>query len=159
MDHKPTSIETYHRIKDEGLLSKLRFFVYNIIYMHGPITISQMIRLAAKDVTNTGSFTGRMSELERMGLIGQHHIGPCPVTGREVIFWVTTDCLPQDYQKPESKSDVIRRLEKEIELLKEENSNIQHKYMTIIDGLISSYKEDRNMSLEDFIKTLRKFKI
>lgn len=136
MEHKPTSIETYHQIKDEGLLSKLRFYVYDIIYRNGPITISQMIRIASKDVTNTGSFTGRISELERMGLIGQHHIGPCPVTGREVIFWVTTDCLPKTYEKPETKSEIIKRLEKE-------NKELQEKYMNLVEEFRALYASTR----------------
>jgi hypothetical protein len=118
MNYKFTSLDTYNKIKNDGLISKLRFYVYDIIYNNGPITISQMIRIAAKDVTNTGSFTGRISELERMGLIYNHHVGACPVTGRDVIFWVTTNCLPRTYQKQETKTEIIKNLNKTIDELK-----------------------------------------
>jgi hypothetical protein len=102
---RKTSIATFIKIKEEGLLSDLRFKVYEIIYKNQPITISQMIREASRSVTNTGSFTGRISELKKMDMIYEHHEGPCPVTGRNVIFWATTDSLPKKLEKEPTRTE------------------------------------------------------
>jgi len=105
MRARRTSVDIYETIKKDGLLSDLRFRVYDIIYLYQPITISEMIRKVSSTVTNTGSFTGRISELKDMGVIYEVKEGECPVTGRTVIFWGTTDMLPKKYVVPPSKKE------------------------------------------------------
>ena len=132
---RPTSRETYFNIKENGLLSRLRFQVYDIIYQHQPITISQMIRIAASEVTNTGSFTGRISELERMGLIYSVKEDECPVTGRNVIFWGTTDNLPAPLEKKPTKTEIIRDLEKQLAERDQEIVRLKHILRNLRDEL------------------------
>ena len=97
---RETSILAFQAIKDNGLLSERRFQVYQIIFEHGPVNCRQIIEIASRgNVTNTGAFSGRLSELERLGVIESHSVGPCPITGHETIFWVTTDQMPAKFEK------------------------------------------------------------
>lgn len=96
---RETSIETYNEIKRDGLLSMRRQQVYDVIYEHGPITISQILQHLVKYTRNTGSFTGRISELERMQAIRSIKEGTCPITGRNVNFWITTNNRPKEIKK------------------------------------------------------------
>lgn len=98
---KDTRIDAYIEIKENGLLSKRRFEVYEIIAKYGPINCRQIINWASKgSVTNTGAFSGRLSELEKLGVIAEHHQGKCPITGHRTIFWVTTGKLPEKWEDP-----------------------------------------------------------
>jgi hypothetical protein len=91
--------------------------VYNIIYEHQPLTISEMIRYASNRVTNTGSFTGRISELQEMDLIYIHHEGPCPITGRNVIFWATTNNLPKKIERKMTKKEKVNFVLRDLKVL------------------------------------------
>lgn len=98
---RETSVETYRLIKSQGLLSKMRMYVYDLIYEHQPINISQLI-LKAQNVeafVNTGSISGRISELVEAGVIYEKFTGACPITGHNTIFWATNDSLPNKIKK------------------------------------------------------------
>ncbi len=100
---RQTSIDAYNQIKSEGLLSRRRFQVYEIVSLFGPMTISQAIISYKKShsVVNTGSVSTRFAELRNMGLLEELRTGKCPVTGRETIFWICTDQLPKKLVKPD----------------------------------------------------------
>jgi len=109
-----TQIEAYNKIKASGLLSERRFQVYDIIYKNQPITIANMIKIATSEIKilNTGSLTGRISELERAGVITPLRTGECPITGNNVFFWATTDELPVKVKKKITNSDKIKMIER-----------------------------------------------
>ena len=92
-----TSVLAYNQIKEEGLLSKMRFYVYDLIFQHGPVNISQLIKISeggGSGIINTGSISGRISELVDRGVIEEDYTGKCPLTGRQTIFWRITNSLP-----------------------------------------------------------------
>lgn len=102
MPVRGTSLAAYNAIKENGLLSARRFQVYEIIFKNGPVNCRQIIEIASKgNVTNTGAFSGRLSELEKLGVIAEHHTGPCPITGHETVFWIATEKLPVKWEKPQ----------------------------------------------------------
>lgn len=97
--YRATSLQAYAEIKEEGLLSKMRFYVYDMIYRHQPVNISQLIEIAKDDGTqiiNTGSISGRISELVDRGVIEEDHTAPCPMTGRNTVFWKITPRIPKE---------------------------------------------------------------
>lgn len=121
MSYRKTSINTYHRIVADGLLSKKRLQVYNIIYNKGPINCRGIIKVAANGcVTNTGAISGRLSELEERGVIYVAFEDICPDTGNNTMFYATTDNLPTDPPPRVTNKQIIAKLEKENAALKKQ---------------------------------------
>lgn len=97
-----TSIEIYRRIKEEGLLSQLRFEVYDVLYRYGPLTAGEAWSWYFSR-RQRSSISARMSELEERGVVYQHEERVCGLTGNKAIAWATTDRLPVDPPKKEAK--------------------------------------------------------
>lgn len=109
-----TSREAYNTIKANGLLSKRRFEVYEFIAQTGPCSINRLLSEKAWAGKNTGSLTGRISELRDMGVIAPWGEEVAP-TGHRVILWTITKNLPVRRPKSETKTRIIERLTKENE--------------------------------------------
>lgn len=95
-----TSIETYHAIKDNGLLSELRWRVYDLLFHHGPLTQMELCRKNADPGVQDRSLMPRFAELEKMGVIEVIGERICTITGRMVLVWDVTDRLPVKWDKP-----------------------------------------------------------
>ena len=96
---RQTSIEAFHTIKNNGLLSKRRWEVYEFVFHHGPVTCRQTVKHIAKDKGESvsitySSYSSRFSELERMGVIREIGTTLDPETNNTVILWDVTDKLP-----------------------------------------------------------------
>lgn len=91
---KETSIETYHQIEAEGLLSELRMEVYKCLYKNGPMTQMETCRKLNNPKRQDRSYMPRFAELTQMGVISSIGEKICRVTGRTVLVWRTTDNLP-----------------------------------------------------------------
>ena len=116
---KQTSIDSYHTIKQNGLLSSLRFRVYECIAFNGPMTVSEaLLLLDSGESRNTGSFTGRFSELERMGVIRTIGTRPCKVTDNNCEQYVVTNELPKKLPKLKTRSERVYEVIEAIEDLK-----------------------------------------
>jgi hypothetical protein len=116
---RETSVEAYDEIKENGLLSERRFEVYDFIARNGPCSINKLLQDKAWIGRNTGSLTGRISELERMGLIVPWGKETAP-TGHRVILWEITKNLPSKLVVLETKTQTINRLQKEVVELRSE---------------------------------------
>lgn len=100
LDMRQTSIDTYNQIKKEGLLGPLKWFVYDKVFQHGPMTQTQLIRKFSTGIHKGGTFTSRFSELERQGSLQEVGKVVCEYSGREVTLWDVTDKLPIKLEKP-----------------------------------------------------------
>lgn len=98
---KRTSVETYRKVTESGLLSRLRTLVYKVIYEHGPITQGECWKLffEGRGVLAQNSVTPRFAELEARGVIANVGSRPCKTTGHESFVYVTTDDLPVEPKK------------------------------------------------------------
>ncbi len=116
---RQTSIEAYHKIKDNGLLSKLRFIVYECIFRHQEITQSECWNLLKEShgIKNSSHITPRFAELKNLGVIEEIGTRPCQISGRNCITWSTTGNLPVKFER-KSKDVIIKELRAEIERLK-----------------------------------------
>ncbi|NJL25037.1 MAG: hypothetical protein HC902_07595 [Calothrix sp. SM1_5_4] len=97
MTTRQTSINAFRQIEADGLLSRRRFEVYEMLYQYGPMTLSQLTNAAYKKLGhafNSGNFGTRLSELRSVGVAQELGTTKCPITGREVILWDVTDALP-----------------------------------------------------------------
>lgn len=103
---RDTSIETYCKIKDSGLLSKRRFEVYSLLYEWGPLTGSQIVKRyhnTYKFLLHSGSIVTRISELRDRKVVKEVSIVVCPVTGNNVILWDVTGRLPEEPPKKKKR--------------------------------------------------------
>lgn len=89
---RDTSLEAYNEIRNNGLLSKMRFTIYKaVVFFEGSTANEIFERLGLK--TNQ---SGRFTELREMGVIKELSKRECNITGRKCITWGSTDKLPQD---------------------------------------------------------------
>lgn len=98
MTTRRTSALVYRQIQEEGLLSKLRFQVYAVLYDHGPLTCKEVLRYLP-DGVERDSVSPRMKELVRLGVVAEHGERLCTVSDRQAVLWDVTDQLPV---KPEA---------------------------------------------------------
>ena len=105
---RDTSIEVYHQVKAEGLLSKRRFEVYECLFHHGPMTQSEtLIKLNINNGNvNQHSITPRFAELKDLGVIKETRKRPCKITNRTVYEWDVTSNLPKT-------DNIVRKSKKE----------------------------------------------
>lgn len=110
---RKTSIEAYHNIKENGLLSKRRFEVYEFLFNNGPCTQRQ-VYMGVGNGNNFSSYTSRFSELRRMNLIDDFGTTICQHTGQTVLFFDVTENLPKKLDKKETKDQIINKLQNRI---------------------------------------------
>jgi hypothetical protein len=126
-----TSIAAYNKILENGLLSKKRLEVYREIFRYQPISINKLIMNLAKEGQNTGCITGRISELQALGVIEPWGTEIAP-TGHEVMLWRTTDNLPGKLPKKKTR----KQLEMEILRL----TQIVHRVEQDINWMLNNEK-------------------
>ena len=96
---RETSIETYYKIKDEGLLSDLRFEVYETLFNYGPLTQMELCRKISHPFRQDRSYMPRFAELKNMQVIAEAGERVCQITGRNVLIWDVTNKLPIKLEK------------------------------------------------------------
>lgn len=102
-----TSAIAYNTIKENGILSKRRWQVYDVLFNNGPLTANQMINLFTQQykhyhLTNTGSLATRLSEMRHMGAVYEVDEIDCPISSHKVILWDVTDAIPTKLKRPKS---------------------------------------------------------
>lgn len=95
-----TSIDVYNKIKEDGLLSKLRFEVYEILFKYGPLTQMELCK-KTNGVRQDRTYMPRFAELKNMGVLEDIGTKECSITGREVLLWDVTNRLPVKFEKPQ----------------------------------------------------------
>lgn len=102
---RATSIEAYNTIKENGLLSKMRWRVYDTLFTFGPQTSGEVFtKMNGGDPVKslTGS-RARLTELRDLGCIEELGVRKCTVTGHTAIEWAVTTSLPVKPIRPEPK--------------------------------------------------------
>ena len=97
MKTRQTSIDCYNQIKSEGLLSKKRLQVYEILLENGCLTgteISILFKQKHFSSNHSEGIRNRITELFDRDVVYEKGIVECKTTGRKVIQWDLTDKLP-----------------------------------------------------------------
>jgi hypothetical protein len=109
---RSTSIEAYKKIQAEGLLSKLRFQVYDVLFNRGPLTQGETWKEHFGS-SQRHTICPRFAELESLGVVQCVGERPCRVTGRVTRLYDVTDQLPSDF-KPKitnaQRVQILRRI-------------------------------------------------
>ena len=94
MKIRQTSRDCYNQIKEEGLLSKMRFKVYESILTNAPCTSAEVLSTMLSKNSAITSSRARFTELRELGVIYEVQNRKCSITGRTSIEWDLTDKLP-----------------------------------------------------------------
>lgn len=86
---RQTSLITYQKLVDSGMLGPRRLEVWRALAEHGPMTGRELDKLL-----NNPSAHKRPSELCKMGVAKEKRRRICMVTGQEAIEWECTDDTP-----------------------------------------------------------------
>ena len=100
MKTRQTSIECYNKIKEQGLLSNMRFKVYEAILKKAPCTSGEAFATMTTKENQISQSRARFTELRELGVIYEKGEKKCSITGRSVIEWDLTDRLPVNVKNP-----------------------------------------------------------
>lgn len=101
---RETSIDAYHFIKENGLLVKRKWEIYNFMFNHGPLSCRQAIKLLSQQQNSkfhmSQSYSPRFCELRDEGYFREVEGGTVdPDTRRPVILWDVTSRVPEKIEK------------------------------------------------------------
>jgi len=93
---RETSLLIYEEIRTKGLLSKMRWTVYECLFRHGPMTGAELNERLTPPTARSRqpNFSKRLSELERRGLAQRVGRATCGTTGHEAELWDVTTGMP-----------------------------------------------------------------
>ena len=100
MKTRQTSIDCYNKIKEQGLLSNMRFKVYEAILKKAPCTSGEAFAIMTTKENQISQSRARFTELRELGVIYEKGEKQCTITGRNVIEWDLTDRLPINIKNP-----------------------------------------------------------
>ena len=96
MNTRQTSIDCYNEIKEQGLLSKMRFEVYSALLSIGKPSTTREVYETMNVLKQEAT---RFTELRNLGVIYEVQNRKCTITGRTSIEWWLTDRLPVKIKK------------------------------------------------------------
>lgn len=99
---RPTSIDAYNTIKNNGLLSRARWEVYDALFEIGPATAMQIFEHLSKKFQSkvAANVYARLGELRDVGCVFEKGEIICSRTGMTVILWEVTERIPVKWEKP-----------------------------------------------------------
>lgn len=137
MNTRQTSIDCYNAIKANGLLSKRRMEVYEILFKYGPMTANEIVRISKISYPNTNpsSFHARLSELKKYGVIVEIGEKKDIVSNNNCLIWDLTDRLPKKIKLSTSakKLKVIDALNALRQLYKNKNTSTDKDWINVAD--------------------------
>mgnify|MGYP003660184696 FL=1 len=95
MKTRQTSIDCYNEIKEQGLLSNMRFEVYSALLSIGKPSTTREVYETMNVLKQEAT---RFTELRNLGVIYEVQNRKCTITGRTSIEWGLTDRLPVDFK-------------------------------------------------------------
>ncbi len=89
---RKTSVTAYEQMRDNGVLGRRRWEVYEWLFQNGPATPRKITDDLTKGTgKDSDCYRPRLAELEKMGAIECVGEEVCDKTGRTVIVWDVTD--------------------------------------------------------------------
>ena len=107
-----TSIETYHAIKNSGLISEKRLKVFDIFYQNpNGLTgaeVSEIYRKENPTSQHSETIRNRITELVQMGVLDEVGVVECQYSKRNVMKWRCIDKMPIPIEKRLTKKQQIK---------------------------------------------------
>jgi hypothetical protein len=106
-----TSIETYHAIKDSGLISEKRMKVFDIFYQNPQgltgAEVSDIYRKENPTSQHSETIRNRITELVQMGVLVEIGVVECQFSKRSVTKWCCIDNMPIPLEKKLTKKEKV----------------------------------------------------
>lgn len=98
---RDTSIEVYHQILAEGLITKREQEVYDALFRFGPLTGKEIVKVArmSGSTGQSDSLVPRLAQMREKEVVREVGERKCSVTGRNAILWDVTSKLPKKAQQ------------------------------------------------------------
>jgi len=108
---RDTSIAAYQTIQVNGMLCRMRWYAYDCLYRHGPMTSSELdVQMKKEGTLEHRSSQPRLNEMRKMGCITELDKVVCSITGTTVYQWDVTSKLPVkpvSTRKNPTKSEIL----------------------------------------------------
>lgn len=99
-----TSLLAYETIREQGLLSRQRWLIYDVLYRHGPVTINECFKILEKERGSWNWNTRtRFGELVEMGVAEEVGERECRHSGMLCIVYDVTSSLPRKLERKNLK--------------------------------------------------------
>ena len=109
-----TSIETYHAIKNSGLISEKRLKVFDIFYQNPQgLTGAEVSEIYRKDnptSQHSETIRNRITELVQMGVLVELGVVECQFSKRNVTKWCCIDKMPIPLEKKLTRKEQIKEI-------------------------------------------------
>jgi len=109
-----TSIETYHAIKNSGLISEKRLKVFDIFYQNPQgltgSEVSEIYRKENPTSQHSETIRNRITELVQMGVLVELGVVECQFSKRNVTKWCCIDKMPIPLEKKLTRKEQIKQI-------------------------------------------------
>ena len=109
-----TSIETYHAIKNSGLISEKRMKVFDIFYQNPRgltgAQVSEIYRRENPTSQHSETIRNRITELVQMGVLAELGVVECEFSKRSVMKWCCIDKMPIPLEKKVTRKEQIKQI-------------------------------------------------
>ena len=116
-----TSIDTYHAIKNSGLISEKRLKVFDIFYLNPEgltgAEVSEIYRKENPTSQHSETIRNRITELFQMGVLAEVGVVECQFSKRNVMKWCCIDKMPIPLEKKMTRKEQVNEILEDITLL------------------------------------------
>ena len=113
-----TSVETYHAIKNSGLISEKRMKVFDIFYLNPTgltgSEVSEIYRKENPTSQHSETIRNRITELFQMGVLAEVGVVECQFSKRNVMKWCCIDKMPIPLEKKLTRKEQVNEILKDI---------------------------------------------
>ena len=113
-----TSVETYHAIKNSGLISEKRMKVFDIFYQNPQgltgAEVSEIYRKENPTSQHSETIRNRITELVQMGVLAEVGVVECQFSKRNVMKWCCIDKMPIPLEKKLTRKEQVNEILKDI---------------------------------------------
>jgi hypothetical protein len=113
-----TSIETYHAIKNSGLISEKRMKVFDIFYRNPKgltgAEVSEIYKKENPTSQHSETIRNRITELVQMGVLAEVGVVECQFSKRSVMKWCCIDKMPIPLEKKVTRKEQLKEILKDV---------------------------------------------
>jgi hypothetical protein len=113
-----TSIETYHAIKNSGLISEKRMKVFDIFYRNPKgltgAEVSEIYKKENPSSQHSETIRNRITELVQMGVLAEVGVVECQFSKRSVMKWCCIDKMPIPLEKKVTRKEQLKEILKDV---------------------------------------------
>lgn len=140
-----TSVETYHKIMKQGLLSDKRMKVYQILYENPDgltgTQVSQIFKSRYPSSKTSETIRNRITELKYMGVVAEVGVVMCENSQNLVTKFCTTDNIPEKFKPKATLNERINAVLKSVENFATNLNDEQKKELRVLYRSISNLKK------------------